>query len=405
MSAAGSRRGPSTIFSQENATTDERVFDWDDEIVNAATYRRAMQHQMSKQDVSQPPRLHQHHGSGNPQLRIQTDDIDDARPETSFSSRPWESRPLPYENSVVSEPVEVGQPRKRTYFKIGSKSDIVVENSRGSPRSAKSPETGKKSFWSALTPKLGSRNLEPPAPTSRSNSNASKPGSYRGKRGFENSSSASIDFGTENGLSAPSVVRAAQAGSVVEVEMLLNQGVDVEAVHRQSGRNALAVASHCGNESVVRLLLQYGANVDTRDATSLYPLHLAAMRGHYGVIELLLQEHANVDAPGPNDETPLRIASDKGYVEVAELLLGARAKVNARDKKSMSTPLHKAAMNGNENMIDLLIRNGAHTEAKDGDLMTPLHYACEAGKDGVATQLLNRKAGIEAIGRRGMTPL
>ncbi|KAL8956292.1 MAG: hypothetical protein Q9183_006347, partial [Haloplaca sp. 2 TL-2023] len=129
------------------------------------------------------------------------------------------------------------------------------------------------------------------------------------------------------------------------------------------------------------------------------------MRGHYRVIELLLQEHANVDAPGPNDETPLRIASDKGYVEVAELLLGARAKVNARDKKSMSTPLHKAAMNGNENMIDLLIRHGAHTEAKDGDLMTPLHYACEAGRDGVATQLLTKKAGIETIGRRGMTPL
>ena len=241
MSAAGSRRGTSTVLSHENATNDERIFDWDDEIVNAAAYRRAMQHQMSKQDVSQTPRLHQ--GSGNPQLRIQTDDIADPRPETPFSSRPWESRPLPYENSVVSEPVEGGQPRKRTYFGIGSKSDIVVESPRGSPRAVKSPETGKKSFWSALTPKLGSRNLEPPAPTSRSNSSASKTGSYRGKRGFENSSSASIDFGSENGLSAPSIVRAAQAGSVVEVEMLLNQGVDVEAVHRQSGRNALAVAS------------------------------------------------------------------------------------------------------------------------------------------------------------------
>ena len=74
-------------------------------------------------------------------------------------------------------------------------------------------------------------------------SNRPSPGSHRGKRGFENSSSASIDFGSERGLSAPAIVRAAQAGSVVEVEMLLSQGADIEAIHRQSGRNALAVAS------------------------------------------------------------------------------------------------------------------------------------------------------------------
>ncbi|KAL8731710.1 MAG: hypothetical protein Q9181_004209 [Wetmoreana brouardii] len=406
MSVAGSRRGASTILSNDNATTDERVFDWDDDIVNAATYRRALQHYASKRIVGGNAAMQSN--ISEPRIQVEMDDIREQPASTPSPARPWESRPLPYENSVTSEPIDVHRPRKHTYLQVGSRSaDIAIESRRGSPQGEKPPDSGKKRFWSSLTPKRSFRNLGSPTPirTPSSTSSNLTSGSYRGKRGFENSAHASIDFGSENGLSAPSIVRAAQAGSVVEVEMLLNQGADVEAIHRQSGRNALAVASHCGNEGVVRLLLQYGATVDTRDASAFCPSHLAAMRGHYGVMELLLQEHARIDEPGPNGETPLRIASDKGYLEVAELLLRAKAKVNARDKKRLSTPLHTAAMNGDEAMIDLLIRHGAHLEVKDGELMTPLHYACEAGKDRVVALLLKQKATLEALGRRGMTPL
>lgn len=241
MSAAGSRRGPPTILSDDNATTDQRVFDWDDEIVNAATYRRALQHYASKRNVSDHP------APMNPRidlpLRLDTDSIRDL-PSTPTSERPWESRPLPYENSVVSEPVEVHERRKHTYhLGRGTRSDVIIETRRGSPHRERPSESGKKKFWAALTPKRSTRNLEPPVLSTRTPSNTSSNLSYRGKRGLENSTNASIDFGSENGLSAPSLVRAAQAGSVVEVETLLNQGADIESIHQQSGRNALAVAS------------------------------------------------------------------------------------------------------------------------------------------------------------------
>ncbi|KAL8917418.1 MAG: hypothetical protein Q9172_005857 [Xanthocarpia lactea] len=404
MSTVGSRTSAPTIKTAEDPTTEDKVFDWDDDIVNAATYRRALHHHISKRSID---------GKDRPQIDQDdrqsvagSEENRDYLSPASSPGRPNKSRPLPYENSVVSEPYAVHGTGRNAYLQVSSRSDVAAERHRLLPHRLRSTDSVKKGFWSALAPKRSNRNLTPTSPMASSSmaTNRPSPGSHRGKRGFENSSYASIDFGSERGLSAPSIVRAAQAGSVKEVEMLLNQGADVGAIHRQSGRNAIAVASHCGNEDVVRLLLQHRADVNQRDASSLSPLHLAAMRSHSGVVELLL-EHARVDELGPNDETPLRIASDKGYTEVVDLLIRARAKVNARDKKRMSTPLHKAAANGDEAMVDLLIRHGAHTEAKDGELMTPLHYACEAGNDQIVALLLNKKSDLEALGRRGMTPL
>lgn len=318
---------------------------------------------------------------------------------------PQRQKPLPYEMSVASEPL------------FGQQHQMVLPNSSVSDRPAsrrsilsyrqKKPETEKKSFWTAVSGKRSSRNLLLPernvTSQSVSTTNAAS-SSRRGRRGFENSYHTSIDFGSEEGLSAPPIVRAAQAGSVVEVEALLDQGADINARHIQSGRSALSVAAHCGNEEVVRLLLQYGATVDERDASLLAPIHLASLRGHLNVIEVLLQEHADVDIKGPNDQTSLRIASEKGEIEVAAALLRRGAKANARDVKQM-TPLHIAAKQGDEPMIELLVGHGAHVEAKDGDFMGPLHYACEGGHTGVVGILLNKKADLEAPGRATMTPL
>ncbi|KAL8810046.1 MAG: hypothetical protein Q9200_002902 [Gallowayella weberi] len=236
MSTAGSRRGPATITTAEGFTTEDKVFDWDDDIVNAATYRRAMHHQILKQsmDAENKPQIHQ-----DDTPSVTGSDQRDFLSPASSPGRSRDGKPLPYERSMASEPVDVYGPGRSAYLQGSFKSDVAAERHRLLPHRLKSTDSTKRSFWSALTPKRSNRDLTPPTPKG----STPTPGSHRGKRGFENSSYASIDFGSERGLSAPSIVRAAQAGSVVEVEMLLNQGADVEAIHRQSGRNALAVAS------------------------------------------------------------------------------------------------------------------------------------------------------------------
>ncbi|KAI4249000.1 MAG: hypothetical protein L6R42_009116 [Xanthoria sp. 1 TBL-2021] len=244
MSTAGSRRSAPTITTADDITTEDKVFDWDDDIVNAATYRRALHHHISNRsiDANDKPQIYQ---DGRQSVADSEENRDYLSPASS-PGRPSDSRPLPYENSVVSEPIAAHGLGRNAYLQVSSRSDVAAERHRIIPHRLKSTDSVKKGFWSSLAPKRSNRNMTPPSPITGSSSipsNRPSPGSHRGKRGFENSSYASIDFGSEKGLSAPAIVRAAQAGSVVEVEMLLSQGADAGAIHRQSGRNALAVAS------------------------------------------------------------------------------------------------------------------------------------------------------------------
>ena len=379
------------------------MFEWDNEIVNAETYRRAMNHARERADAAAK------HDDRDEKLEslsyIGTEDSSDRLSVMeSLSLKPTSQAP-PYEMSVVSEPLYMEQ----NHVLIPNSSMSDKPSSRMSLLSyrSKNTEGGKKSFWSTVSGKRNSRNpnmLQRNGTPESVLSRASTPGTRRGRRGFESSYHTSIDFGSEDGLSAPPIVRAAQAGSVVEVEKLLDQRADISARHVQSGRSALSVASHCGNVEVVRLLLRYGASVDELDVSSFSALHLASLRGHVDVVELLLQEHADIDIKGPNERTALRIASEKGQLEVAEVLLRKKAKVNARDQNQM-TPLHVAAKHGDVAMTSLLANHGAHVEAKDSNFMGAIHYACEGGHHDVISVLLSHKADIEAHGKASMTPL
>lgn len=230
--------------------------------------------------------------------------------------------------------------------------------------------------------------------------------SRRSRRGFDDNYHQSIDFSLPDSLTVPPIVRAAQAGSTQEVEQLLDRNADIEARHISSGRCALAVAAHCGNDAVVDLLLQHGAKTDQRDVSRSTPLHLAASRGHLGPMRLLLRHEVPIEEKDAEGRTPLWLASSNGHLEAVEILLGRKAKVNAR-AEGQRTSLHAAAQRGDAAMVELLLRHGAHIDAKDAQFMSALNYASEEGHASAVGVLLQPKhrADIESHGRAGKTPL
>ena len=259
----------------------------------------------------------------------------------------------------------------------------------------------KKSFWGSLRRKSDSIVEDR---YKQQEIQASTPVSRLGRKGFENRFHTSIDLSARDGKNCPPIVRAAQTGSVEELGALLDAGASIEDRHRPTGRNAMAVAAHCGHEEVVELLLRHGASVSGIDYLLCTPLHLAASRGHVGIVQLLIRENASLEDRGPDEKSSLRLSCDNGYLEAAELLLAHGAKVNARDKNNL-TSLHAAAKRGDFDTIALLTKYGAHVEAKDANFMDALHYACEGGHNTVIDLLLSKKADIETPGNERKTPL
>ena len=274
-----------------------------------------------------------------------------------------------------------------------------------SPKEANASPREKKSWQSRLRRLNTFSASKLPSTAQRSYSAGASLGSgHRLRKDRESNLNQSIDFGSWDGLDTPALVRNAQAGNIVELERLLDDGEDVETRHGLTQRTALAVAAHCGAVKVVVLFIRHNARLDTRDIDLSTPLHLASSRGHCAVMTLLINEDVDIEATDVNNQTPLWVASDRGYHKAAEMLLKRGAKVNARASNQL-TALHAATKQGDREMVELLLRHNGDIEARDGNSMTALHHACELGHYAVVEFLLQKGANIEAQGKNLMSPL
>jgi len=82
----------------------------------------------------------------------------------------------------------------------------------------------------------------------------------------------------------------------------------------------LLVAAKQGDEPMVELLLESGANVNEKSDHDSTALHFAAMWGHLEVVQLLLDHKADVNVKNSLGATPLANAKETKSDEVVALL-------------------------------------------------------------------------------------
>ncbi|CAM9813019.1 unnamed protein product, partial [Discosporangium mesarthrocarpum] len=70
-----------------------------------------------------------------------------------------------------------------------------------------------------------------------------------------------------------------------------------------------------------------------------------------------------------------------------------------------ATPLHRAAAKGHAQVVQVLLENGAHVDARDKFFNTPLHMACKNGREEATKTLLQWGASPIARAQGGVTPL
>ncbi|KAJ1474697.1 ankyrin repeat-containing domain protein [Baffinella frigidus] len=116
---------------------------------------------------------------------------------------------------------------------------------------------------------------------------------------------------------------------------------------------ALWTASSRGRTEDVRRLLAGGADTQERGGTRrTSPLHCSSIHGCLFVSRLLLQYGAEVSSKDLDGNTPLHCAAQNGNIEVVLLLLEDGADLAAKDKAG-KTPLQNARQSGHSAMVNL----------------------------------------------------
>jgi ankyrin repeat protein len=218
------------------------------------------------------------------------------------------------------------------------------------------------------------------------------------------------------------LIKACFKGDIAFAERSLRLGVDPNSLHKTSGSRPLTAASDSGRLSIVRLLLDAGADPNLQDTWKSMPpkgtaLEVACSRGHLEITKLLVERRADVNKAGywpplksacsygraaivryllsqgagwepsyvllaarstsvetlrelvsvgaavnyqtSDGETPLHLAAVQKSPSMAEALIKAGAKLNVQCKRWKETPLHRAAARGRAEVVKVLLQAGA----------------------------------------------
>lgn len=102
------------------------------------------------------------------------------------------------------------------------------------------------------------------------------------------------------------------------MELLLENGADIDVQEGTSGKTALHLAVETQERGLVQFLLQAGARVDARMLNGCTPLHLAAGRGLKSISSTLRKAGADSLLRNVEDETPQDLAEDETPQDLAE---------------------------------------------------------------------------------------
>ncbi|CBJ33169.1 similar to ankyrin 2,3/unc44 [Ectocarpus siliculosus] len=173
---------------------------------------------------------------------------------------------------------------------------------------------------------------------------------------------------------------------------MLEAGVDPNIPSDGRGGKApvylLGLSCFLGRPEMVRLLLQHGASVDKRMRGGETPLQTAIGEGERGIVAQLLAAGADVNLKtGGSGRTALHKAACQGDVQIIKKVIEGGARLDALDAEEYM-PIHLAADEGNLPALKELVRAGSDPEWRSGALQPPLANACMSGRTKVAKYLL-----------------
>lgn len=241
------------------------------------------------------------------------------------------------------------------------------------------------------------------------------------------------------------LIDAIKENNLAEVKSLIEKGAVLSGTKNGSTPLHYALKSRPVSLGIIEFLLSCSPPppLEAKDDNGYTPLHHAVLSRSIHAIDLLLQSGANLEAEDECGDTPLNhaiLSIDPSY-DIVSFLLDRGASLTHRNLER-ETPLHQAVLAGKKSLpiidllirkgaslhakakgdsvllsavkagcsseiIDLLLKRGAHNYTKDDYENNPLHYAVRPRKASPAVVDVLLAGGVPLNGKnkRGETPL
>ena len=207
-------------------------------------------------------------------------------------------------------------------------------------------------------------------------------------------------------------LRSESDGSPVVVASMLASQLIANQLINTSESDLQKVSLFCwavqyGIAPLVKVLLtelpiQYGKDWEGKDWERMTPLGLASFCGHEPVVRLLIGSRTDVQATDDYGWAALPHACSQGHEGVARLLLRSGAEMGRYNNSYETSALHLAVRNGHKNVVQLLIDGGANIEAIDDQGFTPLCEATSLYHEVIIALLLQKGADVNQRNNHGM---
>jgi ankyrin repeat protein len=179
---------------------------------------------------------------------------------------------------------------------------------------------------------------------------------------------------------------AVDGGHYEMVKLLLETGTDVNA--QVLPPNTSLFGNH---EQLMNPFLEHWNRVSAPHMKHVQALQLASARGKNSIVEILLDYGAKIETPCIGFGVVLLAAVIEGHEDTVELLLKRGADASQLDVQRKGL-IHHATNQAicKPSLVTLLLDHGAPTDTVDVENMTPLHYCVKFGHKNVAELLRDK---------------
>ena len=229
---------------------------------------------------------------------------------------------------------------------------------------------------------------------------------------------AGADVNAFNGAGYSTLHMAATSGCLQTVEILLiTPQVEINSLTRKAEprggeASALMIAAELGENEIVKMLLNAGADPAITNSRGKATIYLGVRSGHVHVVDTLLDFNVDIDAleqiseAGDTDLSALMMATLDDTVQMLEILLSkGRPNINLRNSRGITDLMIAVKAEKIEATRLLLSREMIDVDVADDDGWTPLMAAADIGLFEIIPELVAKGANVNVQSNSGWTPI